>query len=138
MLKRLGAATALAWSAPVLTTASRAYAQATPTATCATCSGVPCVGQTLCQESPNTCFGGACGCVQTTEGDCFCYCNFGCGSTDSCTSSGDCPSGQRCSILTCCGGPPGSCLPPCPNPAPFRTSKSNVQIGQNHDNAVGV
>ncbi len=136
-LKRLGAGAALVWSAPVLQSlASPAHAQASPTATCASCSDVPCTGQTLCQESGNACLGGVCGCVKTTEGDCFCYCNFSCGSVPTCSSSADCPSGQRCSTLTCCGGPPGSCLPPCPNPAPF--SNANVEIGKGNKDALGV
>jgi hypothetical protein len=138
IIQRIGAGTALAWSAPVLQSlASPTYAQASPTATCSTCSDDPCFGQTLCEESPNSCFGGVCGCVKTTEGDCFCYCNFACGSTSTCASSSDCPSGQRCSTLTCCG-PQGVCLPACPNPAPFSTNKSDVEPGRNHNNALGV
>jgi len=103
MLKRIGAAGAIAWATPVISSLNTpAFAAGTqPTVTCDDCSAA-CLGQVLCGE--------ACGCLETTEGRCFCHEASVCSELQSCSTSGDCLPGWACAN-SCCDGP--RCLPPC-------------------------
>jgi hypothetical protein len=111
-LKRVAAGTAVAWSAPVLTSLSTpAFAQRYPP--CADC-----VFFDVCGETVPVCPSGtACLCELTVEDECFCSSpNFFCGSTARCTSSSQCPQGWGCLGQGCCDT--GSiCVPPCAEPA---------------------
>jgi hypothetical protein len=106
-LKRVAAGTAVAWSAPVLTSlATPAFAQRTPDE----CSWVACNFEPNC----GTCFGNPiCRCNATTEGDTFCWngCTP-CGSTALCSSSAECSGDERCIPDNCCGV--AICIGPCP------------------------
>ena len=120
MIKRLGAATAVAWTAPVLNTvgATPAFAQPTPCPGCVPRSeprNVHCANQPICGEEPN---GNPCSCVRTFEDTCFCHsCVFGCTTNPLvtvCTSSSQCPAGWQCA-LSCCSQADNEfrCVPPC-------------------------
>jgi hypothetical protein len=52
-----------------------------------------------------------CFCLETTEGRGFCA-NATLSCTATCTSSNQCPSGQKCVVRTCCTNP--VCAPACP------------------------
>lgn len=103
MIKRIGAGTAVVWSAPALTTlGSRALAQSYPDL----CTGC----DPNCQVRP-PCFPD-CSCLPTTDGQCFCTPNgFDCASLDPCPPAG-CPTGFRCIQASCCGGI-ARCFPEC-------------------------
>jgi hypothetical protein len=104
-LKRMGAAGAIAWATPVISSMhTPAYAESPPTGECpAPPLENPCFGQTPC--------GGVnCWCVRTWDGAGFCHQSTSCGSVQSCTTSADCPSGWACAY-SCCAGL--NCLPPC-------------------------
>jgi hypothetical protein len=103
MLKRIGAGAAVAWSAPVLSSLrTPAFAQypsvcGNPPCTvavpgCGPGDGVPC--------GP---FAASCGCLTTTENECFCINQGTCICAQTCTASADCPDGQRCIPGTVCG-----------------------------------
>jgi hypothetical protein len=69
--------------------------------------GFNCGGQATSCHGNTGCF-----CLKTTENRGFCgTAALGCGAT-TCTASGDCPTGYRCVVNTCCGEP--VCAPPCP------------------------
>ena len=103
LLKRLGAGAAVAWSAPILSSIrTPAFAQypsgcGNPPCTflvpgCGLGDGVPCGGGEL-----------VCACFTTTESECFCINQAVCACAQTCTTSGDCPAGQRCIVNTGCG-----------------------------------
>jgi len=119
-LKRVAAGTAIAWSAPVLTSLrTPAFAQ-----------------YPRCQEPCDGCFdgigdapcgtdpvrGGTCLCSRTTEGVCFCGADDGCNEWGNCGSSADCPPGFACKPVGCtgCDPDPGemNCQRPCGAPLP--------------------
>ena len=107
-LKRVAAGTAVAWSAPVLTSLQTpAFAQyprncdwtCGQTQDCGTCAGLP-----------------ICRCNATTEGDVFCWDGcVGCGDAQPCSSSAGCPAGERCIPDNCCGV--AICIGRCPQTA---------------------
>jgi len=89
MLKRIGAGTAIAWAAPVLTSLRMpAFAQATSGACVAPCPGrANCGVGADCGPATNTCH-----CSDTVAGpnDCFCFNNERCGDATSCTTTAEC------------------------------------------------
>jgi hypothetical protein len=115
MIKRVGLATGLAWSAPILSSVrTPAFAQYS------VCTGTEaCDSSVICGVGDR---GFVCLCAPTTEGTPFCrqaqqFC--GCAEFAVCTSSADCPQGWACFV----GGQPGCCptnlcLPPCGVRAP--------------------
>jgi hypothetical protein len=120
MIKRLGAATAVAWTAPVLSTlgATPAFAQPQPCPQCVPLGqprDVHCTQQPRCGAEPT---GNPCACVRTTENTCFCHsCIRACTTNPLvtvCTSSSQCPAGWGCA-LSCCSQADNEfrCLPPC-------------------------
>jgi hypothetical protein len=118
MIKRLGAATAVAWTAPVLSTvgATPAFAQPTPCPDCVAAGqprDVHCIQseQFPCGEEPT---GNPCACLRTTENTCFCHSCHRCPGLTICTSSSQCPAGWQCAI-SCCSQADNEfrCLPPC-------------------------
>lgn len=123
MIKRLGAATAVAWTAPVLSTlGSPAYAQGSPPPPgCPSC--VP-IGATLaehCNNRPDCppMGQGPCDCQRTNADTCFCTNCTCCDQTIPCAQG--CPSGWQCA-LNCCSvsNTDFLCVPPCgvqPDPA---------------------
>ena len=69
------------------------------------CALTSCGGPTFTCNGDVNCF-----CAKTAENTGFCASRFG--TCSPCTSSGDCPRGNRCVVNTCCGGP--ACQPACP------------------------
>jgi hypothetical protein len=104
MIKRIGAGTAVVWSAPALTTlGSRALAQGYPDL----CTGCDpdCNVRPPCSAD--------CVCLPTTDGQCFCTPgDFNCAGLESCGAGGACPSGFECIQSSCCGGAT-KCFPEC-------------------------
>ncbi|MGH2572270.1 MAG: hypothetical protein ACRDGU_02080 [Actinomycetota bacterium] len=107
-LKRIGAGTAIAWSAPILSSLrTPAYAQYPPT-----CEP----GQDSCAGGDFNCNGLArCFCTGTAEGGqiCGCFDRGGCEGYTLCDSTSDCPAGEFCTTtgtLDCCNG---ICVPLC-------------------------
>jgi hypothetical protein len=94
MLKRIGVATAAAWTAPVLSSfRAPAFAQREQ----CVCEGDPCDCQTPCNDQ-------GCFCNQNVDGqNTYCTVPTDC-SNQLCSSDADCPSGQRCQA-TCCDAP---------------------------------
>jgi hypothetical protein len=125
MIKRLGAATAVAWTAPVLSSlGTPAFAQA---ASCANCVPFGQPGDTHCAQQPDCGAeptGNPCSCLRVSQaqgGGCACHsCVFcdnpavtPCGSQP---GAGPCPPGWLCA-LSCCSDPVATddfvCLPAC-------------------------
>jgi hypothetical protein len=101
-LKKIGVGTAIAWSAPVITTfGSRAFAAGTP-APLPLCNRGPC--QPCFKPCPSN---GGCACLDH-GGDCVCISGFT--SAFPCSADSECPSG---SICVTCGGGSGMCGAPC-------------------------
>jgi hypothetical protein len=103
MLKRIGAGAAIAWSAPVLTSIrTPAFAQGYAACPCFQfdCNGPPCPGT-------------VCACLTDVDGGEFCSNDFSCGSTNPCTTNGDCPAGWFCQGDGCAGSCGQVCVPPC-------------------------
>jgi hypothetical protein len=108
MLKRIGVATAIAWSTPVVSSMrTPAFAQAISPGACPewTC------GQTLIECGGTPCGIGPCVCDFDVEGNPFCWDNFFCSAPEAviCTTSADCPANWRCTT-SCCGQ---TCAPTC-------------------------
>jgi hypothetical protein len=111
MLKRIGAGTAIAWSAPVLSSLrTPAFARHIYPARCTT-------GEWTCGELIEQCAPTEpgllppCVCDVTVDGNTFCWQNFACADpgAHACTSTSDCDPGEGC-VTTCCGQ---TCAPPC-------------------------
>jgi hypothetical protein len=105
-LKRIGAGTAIAWSAPILTSLrAPAFGQYGPTC-------LP--GQDSCNGPDFNCQGlSRCFCTNTAEGAviCGCFDRGACGGYQLCTATATCPTGEFCAVgPDCCGG---ICLPLC-------------------------
>src|SRR5918999_555320 len=86
MIKRLGAATAVAWTAPVLSTlgGSPAFAQQ---GYCPTCAPVGSTGDQACANQPDCGSepsGNPCSCLRTVEGTCACHSCVFCDNPDPC------------------------------------------------------
>jgi hypothetical protein len=130
MIKRLGAATAVAWTAPVLSTlGSSAYAQTAEynDPRCPDCVALGgtgadhCAGQPDCGAEPS---GNPCSCLRTPgsqadpDGSCQCHSCVFCDNPAviSCTGQAGCPAGWVCSI-SCCSDPAATndfvCVPRC-------------------------
>jgi hypothetical protein len=116
IIQRIGAGTALAWSAPVLQSlASPAHAQGGSPVPPTPCPpGLNCDGScgTFPQCGSSNCPRPVCICDRDTEGNCFCWNDALCADIDTCNSSADCDPGFRCFTNTCCGAQ-GVCLPNC-------------------------
>jgi hypothetical protein len=105
VIKRLGAGTALVWSAPVLQSlATPAHAQVSPGA----CPDFVCGGPVTQCGGP-ACGLGPCGCDHDVSGNSVCIDNLSCGEATPCNTNADCPSGWSC-VVWCCGQ---TCAPPC-------------------------
>jgi hypothetical protein len=102
MIKRIGAGTAVVWSAPALTTlGSRALAQAYPEL-CTSCNP-NCASRPPCLTD--------CSCLPTTDNLCFCAQNVAdCAELQDCSDG--CLPGSRCIRASCCGGT-AKCFPEC-------------------------
>ena len=119
VLKRIGAGATLAWSAPAISSLSRAVAQQ-PTPRCTECSAI-CngEGELACGTGAN---GRTCGCRPIKgSGDCFCHedppeCDQA--HVLSC-AEGPCPDGMVCIESDCCPDVGGfACVTPCGTPLP--------------------
>ena len=126
MIKRLGAATAVAWTAPVLSSLrTPAFAQGSPIDGCLDCVPLAqpaqehCAGQPDCGAEPS---GNPCSCLRTSQDTCACHsCVFcdnpaitPCGAQP---GAGPCPPGWICAV-SCCSDtaaphPDLVCHPPC-------------------------
>jgi hypothetical protein len=122
MIKRLGAVTAVAWTAPVLSTlGTPAFAQPTP---CPDCAPVGSTGDQACGNQPDCGAepsGNPCSCLRNQAGVCECHsCVFcdnpavtPCGTQP---GAGPCPPGWICAV-SCCSDPASStdfvCHPRC-------------------------
>jgi hypothetical protein len=114
-LKRVAAGTAVAWSAPILTSLSTPASARHLYSECAGHELVDCDPTTVqeCNGPPCPTFG-PCACVATTEGGSACINNWICDSRGTCNSSADCPNaGDVCvpGSGSCCGT--NQCAPPC-------------------------
>src|SRR5437879_816786 len=99
MLKRIGAAGAVAWVAPAISSLNTpAFAASGPKQGCD--NPIPCA---------NPC-GPGCTCVPTTEESGFCHQGISCDGAQTCSTSRECPAGWACAS-TCCAGL--ICVPPC-------------------------
>ena len=113
LLKRIGAGTTIAWTAPVLMSImTPAFAQGSPIPRdCTACQapgGDPCFVD--CGQGVN----GQCFCGLKTDGTCSCFfpaCNAP--GTGPCTDDAGCPAGYAC-VQQCCGQP--TCAPLCDTP----------------------
>jgi hypothetical protein len=106
MIKRLGAATAVAWTAPVLSTLGKVPALSAQQR-CMGCAPLPpgnahCAASQLCGSSGSN----PCDCRTEPQGTCFCHSCLFCdtlpGGGQVCASSAECPAGWGC-VLTDCG-----------------------------------
>ena len=129
MIKRLGAATAVAWTAPVLSSLGRpAFGQPGNYDGCLDCVPMGQPGDVHCAQQPDCgaeASGNPCSCLRSRsaipEGECQCHsCVFcdnpaitPCGTQ---AGAGPCPSGWICS-LSCCSDPAATddfvCVPAC-------------------------
>lgn len=123
MIKRLGAATAVAWTAPVLSTlgGTPAFAQSQVCPDCvpATQPGSEhCAGQPDCGAEPS---GNPCSCLRVSQaqgGGCNCHSCVFCDNPaiTSCGQGQACPPGWLCA-LSCCSDPAAVgdfvCVPRC-------------------------
>jgi hypothetical protein len=122
MLKRIGAAGAIAWVTPAISSLTTpAFAASQGSSTCSS----PCTDcftdgvSGVCGND-----GAPCLCSTTVEGDCFCGSDFiaPCAGVSNCRSSADCDGnpGWRCVNVFCLGcggvGVGTQCLPPCGDP----------------------
>src|SRR5918996_3733690 len=130
MIKRLGAATAVAWTAPVLSTlGTPAFAQGTPPPpTCTSCAPVGSTGDQACANQPDCGAepsGNPCSCLRTPreapncpDGACECHSCVFCDNpaVTPCASNAGCPAGWLCGN-SCCSDPAAvddfRCLPRC-------------------------
>jgi hypothetical protein len=76
----------------------------------------------VCENDPE------CGCGETTEGRGVCArINIVCQGLPQCSSSGECPSGHKCILDTCCG--PRICFPLCSVDSIRSTSAASGRTG---------
>jgi hypothetical protein len=127
MLGRIGATSALVWSAPILTSiSSPAFAQASPRCEAHNLfcgdDGPDCA-ERGCQ--PEGCPVGRC--TVLIDGDCLCWQVIACRTAEPpiCQTDSDCPFNARCAPITDCPGNPcvgqRACYTPCfVSPAPQR------------------
>jgi hypothetical protein len=108
MLKRIGAGTAIAWSAPVLSSLrTPAFARHIYPARCPG-DDWDC-GELIVECAPTEPgLLAPCVCDVDVSGNTFCWQNFFCPPT-TCTSNADCDPGEAC-VTSCCGQ---TCAPPC-------------------------
>ena len=106
MLKKSALVGAVAWTIPIVGSFNApAFGQVTSPP--CDCSGPNCAFADDCGG-----VGTPCNCLTTVEGDCFCH-NFSpCSGLQTCTASGECPTGWACVDNTCCGAIK-ICVPPC-------------------------
>jgi hypothetical protein len=114
-LKRIGAAGAIAWVTPVVSSLTTpAHAGTLVISECTECSGDFCFGQTICGHNGPL---AVCGCAQQVDREgCFCYADDLCVNRTVCDSDADCPGNEVC-VHTCCDTNPfvnhTVCFPPC-------------------------
>lgn len=112
LLKRIGAGTAIAWSAPILSSLrTPAFASHYPGHCDTPC---PACLPNACQTTPFIC---ACfPPVRPPDGPCVCTFPRFCADAGFCFDDSGCPAGQTC-VFSCCppgpGGEPGTCALPC-------------------------
>lgn len=97
MIKRVGAATAVAWTAPVLSSLrTPAFADY---GVCRECA----LGDDFCFNQPTCGTAGAnpCSCLRTEGNACACHACVLCSSATPCENTGQCPPGWVCA-LSCC------------------------------------
>jgi hypothetical protein len=105
MIKRLGAATAVAWTAPVLSSlGTPAFAQGSPA--CTNCPPLSASEETHCAITPicgEEADGNLCDCRRTPEDTCICASCIFCDDpgVTPCTSSAQCPAGWACAASDC-------------------------------------
>jgi hypothetical protein len=95
-LKRIGAAGALAWTTPIISSLrTPAFAQSPgPDPECA---GEECLSLVICSSNTN------CFCFSSAEGGGFCLNSVECAGLTRCPGgTDDCPEGQVCLVDTCC------------------------------------
>lgn len=100
MIKRIGAATAVAWTAPVLSSLrTPAFADygvcRDPQGVGCAVGGDPCFGQQAC--------GAGCTCLNTPNELCICHVCILCSAVTPCKNTAECPPGWACSA-SCCPG----------------------------------
>jgi hypothetical protein len=112
MLKRIGVATAIAWTAPtVASLKTPAFAQVVSPGACPPWN----CGDPITECGGTPCGLGPCVCDEDVDGKPFCWDNISCSDpgVKACTSNADCAGigngNWRCST-NCCGQ---TCLPPC-------------------------
>jgi hypothetical protein len=108
VLKRIGIATGVAWTAPVLSSMrTPAFAAGSPVDGCRdqvfACDGP----MTVCGEGNN---GLDCFCEKGSSGSTICANDLFCDDAVGCTDDSGCDPGLICASNTCCGT---VCLPPC-------------------------
>jgi hypothetical protein len=110
-LKRIGAATGIAWTLPVVSSIRTPAFAGSPLAGC---SGQPfeCGDPVVCGTGNN---GLDCFCETSAAGLPLCVNDLFCDDLTTCASDAVCPTGWICAPDTCCGS---VCLPPC-GQAPF-------------------
>jgi hypothetical protein len=123
MIKRLAAATAVAWSAPVLSSVHTppAFAQMSDGGPPCRCVALGEPGSTHCANQPDCgaeVSGNPCSCLADIHHQCQCHSCVLCENPAvvSCASAGDCPAGWICA-LSCCSDPAATndfmCHPRC-------------------------
>jgi hypothetical protein len=102
MLKRIGAAGAIAWATPVISSLK------TPAFAASAITTRPCDSPGVCGQGFSACASdpfGACFCFGDFNGRGFCGSNALCSGLSACGVDGSCPPGFACGIDTCCGSP---------------------------------
>jgi hypothetical protein len=141
ILKRIGAGSALVWSAPALTSlGAPAWAQASPAPGACRVTNPFCDPGPLCADAPQC--GPVCSgfeqCARTLDGSCVCWAAAGCftDETPICQTDADCEpifSGSKCGEihLDCpspCGAPRACFLPCTPGSAPQRAPQQRPGV----------
>jgi hypothetical protein len=120
MIKRLGAATAVAWTTPVLSTLGGAAPLAAQQV-CPNCAPVGSTGDQACANQPDCGAepsGNPCSCLRQRDGTCGCHSCVFCDNPaiTSCAAGEACPPGWLCAI-SCCSDPASNtdfvCQPRC-------------------------
>jgi len=118
VLKKAAVGAGMVFVAPVITSFETKAAAQSLQATCGT--------KYVCGNTANCGpAGSGCLCTLTIEGLLFCSNDFVCGTTNTCTTSSDCPPGWYCQAAGtgCCGA--GVCLPPCGTAVAVSTTASS-------------
>jgi hypothetical protein len=106
-LKRIGAAGAIAWATPVISSLSTPAFAGTITDRSCDVPGT-CGNYVQCGTGESPCY-----CFMDVTGAGVCLEDAVCADVQTCATGG-CPSGFVCAVQTCCGT--SVCLRPCPDP----------------------